>query len=140
MPFTSTFIPSPADVERYQRLRGLTRDLNSRIVKTIPREAIQQVAEAIGRLQGGVLVLDSEDESNVLMDCCLFDWIQRERTLSRSTPRIIHLRQEPRNTNSSRHIYKPNTGLWFRNPVCRARVPISWTYCQARSSSSWISD
>ena len=81
MPFTSTFIPSPADVERYQRLRGLARDLNSRIVKTIPREAIQQVAEAIGRLQGGVLVLDSEDESNVLMDCCLFDWIREGKNL-----------------------------------------------------------
>jgi hypothetical protein len=52
MPLSSTFIPSPADVERYERLRGLARDLNSRIVKTIPQEAIQQVAEAIGRLHG----------------------------------------------------------------------------------------
>jgi hypothetical protein len=85
MPLTSasipTFIPSTADVERYQRLRGRARDLNSKIVKTIPREAIQQVAEAIGRLHQGVLVFDSEDESNVLMDCCLFDWIREGKNL-----------------------------------------------------------
>ena len=81
MPLTSTFIPSPADVERYKRLRGLARDLNHRIVQTIPREAIPQVAEAIGRLHGGVLVLDSEDESSVLMDCCLFDWIREGKNL-----------------------------------------------------------
>jgi hypothetical protein len=81
MPLTSTFIPSTVDVERYKRLRGLARDLNSKIVETIPREAIQQVAEAIGRLRGGVLVLDSEDESNVLMDCCLFDWIREGKNL-----------------------------------------------------------
>jgi SEC-C motif len=81
MPLSSTFTPSPADVERYKRLRGLARDLNSRIIKTIPREAIQQVAEAIGRLHGGVLVLGSEDESSVLMDCCLFDWIRDGKNL-----------------------------------------------------------
>ncbi len=139
MPLTSTFIPSPADVERYKRLRGRARDLNHRIVQTIPREAIPQVAEAIRVLHGGVPVLESEQESNVLMDCCLYDWIREEKTLSRSTPRIILRRQGPRNTNFSRHICKPNTGLWFRNPVCRARVPISWTYCRPRNSSSWIS-
>ncbi len=81
MPLTSTFIPSPADVERYARLRGLARDLNHRIVQTIPREAIPQVAEAIGRLHGGVLVLGSEDESSVLMDCCLFDWIREGKNI-----------------------------------------------------------
>jgi hypothetical protein len=81
MPLTSTFIPSPADVERYQRLRGLARDLNHRIIQTIPREAMHQIAEAIGVLHGGMLVLDSEDESNVLMDCCLFDWIQEGKNL-----------------------------------------------------------
>ena len=81
MPLRSTYIPSPADVQRYQCLRGLARDLNHRIIQTIPREAIPQVAEAIGRLQGGVLVLGSEDESNVLMDCCLFDWIREGKNL-----------------------------------------------------------
>src|SRR6267378_3082601 len=138
MPLTSTFIPSPADIERYKRLRGLARDLNHRIVQTIPREAMHQVAEAIGVLHGGVLVSESEEESNVLMDCCLSTGYEREKTLSRSTPRIILRRQGPRNTNSSRHICKLNTGLWFRNPVCRARVPISWTYRRPRKSSSWI--
>ncbi len=125
MPLTSTFIPSPADVERYKRLRGLARDLNHRIVQTIPREAIPQVAEAIGVLHGGVLVLESEEESNVLMDCCLYDWIQEGKNLVEK-----YAENHPP--------CKPNTGLWFRNPVCRARVPISWTYCRPKNSSSWI--
>jgi hypothetical protein len=79
--FTPTFIPSTADVERYQRLRGRARDLNSEIVRTVPREAIQEVAEALGRLHHGVLVFDTEDETNVLMDCCLFDWIRDGKNL-----------------------------------------------------------
>jgi len=45
-----------------------------------PREAIQQVAETLGRLHQGVLVFDSVDESSVLMDCGLFDWIREGKT------------------------------------------------------------
>ena len=81
MPLTSSFIPSSADVERYKRLRRLARDLNHRIVQTIPQEAMHQVGEAIGILHGGVLVLESEDESSVLMDCCLYDWIREGKNL-----------------------------------------------------------
>ena len=43
MPLRSTYIPSPADVERYQRLRGLARDLNHRIIQTIPPEAFRRL-------------------------------------------------------------------------------------------------
>src|SRR5467141_3281812 len=81
MPLRSTFIPAPADIERYKRLRGLARDLNHRIVQTIPREAMHQVAEAIGVLHGAVLVLESEQESTVLMECFLYDWIRAGKNL-----------------------------------------------------------
>ena len=81
MPLTSSFIPSSADVERYKRLRRLALDLNHRIVQTIPREAMHQIGEAIGILRGGVLVFESEDESSVLMDCCLYDWIREGKNV-----------------------------------------------------------
>lgn len=81
MPLTSSFIPSSADVDRYKRLRTLAMDLNHRIVQTIPREAMHQVGEAIGILRRGVLVFESEDESGVLMDCCLYDWIREGKNL-----------------------------------------------------------
>jgi len=101
MPLRSTFIPAPADIERYKRLRGLARDLTTRIVQTIPREAMHQVAEAIGCAARRSAGVGKRRGVNVLMDCCLYDWIEREKILSRSTPRIILRRQGPRNTNSS---------------------------------------
>ena len=138
MPLTSTFIPSPADVERYARLRGLARDLNHRIVQTIPREAIPQVAEAIGRLHGGVLVLGSEDESSVLMDCCLFDWIREGKNIIEK-----YAENHPPAPGTEEHeLLEAYRQAKYRIVVPQSRVPgagaISWTYCQVRNSSSWM--
>src|SRR5258708_1578104 len=81
MSLTPSFIPSSSNVERYKRLRRLAPDLNHRILKTIPREAMYEVGEAIGILHQGVLVFDSEDETSILMDCCLYDWMQDGQNL-----------------------------------------------------------
>lgn len=70
------FCPTLDDVERYRRLRGLSMELKSRIIKTIPRKALQEVGRAIGILRKGVLVFDTEDMASVLMDCCLYDWFE----------------------------------------------------------------
>lgn len=69
------------DIDRYRRLRALSRDLNQQIVKTAPREAILQIGKAIGVEHDGQLWFDSEDVTSVLMDCCLYDWIDNGRTL-----------------------------------------------------------
>ena len=74
MSFSPAYTPSQSDIERYKRLRSLGKDLNSRIVRTIPGETIYAVGEAIGILHKGVLVFETEDMSGVLMDCCLYDW------------------------------------------------------------------
>jgi hypothetical protein len=50
------FPPTPEDVERYRRLRALTADLNQRIMKAIPRRALDEVGEAIGIRRDGILV------------------------------------------------------------------------------------
>jgi hypothetical protein len=81
MSLNSSFIPSSSDVERYQRLRRLARDLHHRILKTIPRMAFSEIGEAIGTLRRGVLVFNSEDETHIQMDCCLYDWIQNGKNL-----------------------------------------------------------
>lgn len=70
------FAPTRADVERYRRLRGLGMDLSHRIIKTIPRQTIYDVGDAIGILRNGVLEFESEDMTSVLMDCCLYDWFE----------------------------------------------------------------
>src|SRR5438270_7903194 len=94
------------------------RDLNHRIVQTIPREPFR-------RSQKPSVDCTEECWCWIAKMSPAYLWIAAsstgytsEKTLSRSTPRIILRRQEPRNTNSSRHIGKLNTGLWFRNPVC----------------------
>jgi hypothetical protein len=74
MDFEAVCTPTWADVDRYKRLRALGRDLNQRIVETIPREMIPRAADALGILQKGVLVFETEDSAGVLMDSCLYDW------------------------------------------------------------------
>jgi len=69
------------DVERYQQLRQLGRWLNSALTKTIPREAMQEMGEALGIMHKNTLVLDSMDVSSILLDSCLFDWIEGGKNL-----------------------------------------------------------
>jgi hypothetical protein len=138
MPLTSSFIPSSADVERYKRWRGLARDLNHRIVETIPREAMHQVGEAIGILRGGVLVLESEDQSSVLMDCCLYDWIREGKNLVEKCAESHPAAPGTEEHELLQAYLQAKYRVGFRTPGCRTRVPISWTYCQPRNSSSWI--
>jgi hypothetical protein len=78
---TCTFVPTSADVERYKRLRRLAADLNQRMVRTIPRQAIDEIACALGIKRRGVLVFRSESETNIVMDCCLHDWIRDGRSV-----------------------------------------------------------
>jgi hypothetical protein len=81
MSLTPPFIPSSSDVERYKRLRRLARDLNHRILKTIPRETVHEIGDAIGILHNGVLVFGTEAEPSIHMDCCLFDWIRNGKNI-----------------------------------------------------------
>jgi hypothetical protein len=60
MSFNPAFTPSWSDVERYKRLRSLGKDLNHRMVQTIPRETPYAVGEAIGILHKGVLVFQAK--------------------------------------------------------------------------------
>src|SRR5215469_11437357 len=63
------FIPSPEDVERYKRSRQVSRKLNRKIVKTIPRKALFEVGKAIGiAIQGNSIFFESDDQTSVLMD------------------------------------------------------------------------
>src|SRR5216683_2940391 len=75
------FSPTPKDVARYRRLRALSIDLNHRIITTIPRQAFDDVGDAIGILRNGVLEFDSTDMTSVLMDCCLHDWFDNGKNV-----------------------------------------------------------
>jgi len=56
-------------------------DLNHRMIKTVPREAYDQIGDAIGIRHRGILVFDTLDMTSVLMDCCLYDWYKDGKNL-----------------------------------------------------------
>lgn len=76
-----SFSPTPQDVERYRRLRAVNIALNRKIVKTIPRQAYDDIGGALGILRNGVLVFDTEDVASVLADSCLYDWYENGENL-----------------------------------------------------------
>ena len=75
------FSPTPQDVERYRSLRALSMALHHKIIKTIPRQAYEEIGDAIGIRHNGVLVFDSEDMTAVMADCCLYDWFENGKNL-----------------------------------------------------------
>jgi hypothetical protein len=75
------FSPARQDVDRYRNLRALSRELNHRIIKTIPRQAYDEIGDALGIRRNGVLLFDSEDMTSVMMDCCLYDWYENGKNL-----------------------------------------------------------
>ncbi|MGA7240728.1 MAG: hypothetical protein WBY44_33900 [Bryobacteraceae bacterium] len=77
----NSFSPTPRDVERYRRLRAVSVALNHKIVKTIPRQAYDDIGDALGIRRNGVLVFDSEDMTSVMSDCCLYDWYENGKNL-----------------------------------------------------------
>jgi hypothetical protein len=77
----SSFSPTPQDVERYRRLRAVNMALNRKMVKTIPRQAFDDIGDALGVLRNGALVFDSEDMTSVMADCCLYDWYENGKNL-----------------------------------------------------------
>jgi hypothetical protein len=60
-------------VAHYQRLRPIRLRLNDKLVGRLSRDVLNDGAKAIGILRGGVFVFDSEDETSVLMDYCIYN-------------------------------------------------------------------
>lgn len=77
-----SYLPTPHDVERYRRLRAASLQLNSKLTKALPKPAFEEVATALDLMRNGVLVLNSEDESGVLADCCIHNWYKEGRNVA----------------------------------------------------------
>lgn len=72
----TSFCATQQDVGQYRRLRAAALDLNYRIAQTIPQRAYREIGDAIGIRHNGVLVFETEDMKSVVMDCCVFDWLE----------------------------------------------------------------
>ena len=70
----STRITDRAEVlSRYKRLRAAGRKLNSKLTDRLTKDVLHEGGRKLGILQGGTLVFNSEDETWVLMDYCIYD-------------------------------------------------------------------
>ena len=60
-------------ISRYKTLRKVGRNLNDKLVKRLSKDVLHEGGRRLGILQRGTMVFNSEDESSVLMDYCLYD-------------------------------------------------------------------
>ena len=60
-------------ISRYKHLRMVSLNLNQKLVKRLSKDVLYEGGRRLGILQGGTLVFNSEDETSVLMDYCLYD-------------------------------------------------------------------
>lgn len=65
--------PRSNGIKEYKKLRETARSLNSKIIKVVPKEVINQTAKDMNMLSGRTLVLDSEDELSFLFDRIIYD-------------------------------------------------------------------
>jgi hypothetical protein len=70
------FTPTRQDVERYQRLRAANRALSDKLIALTPKQAWEQIADAIGIRLDGILVFENESEMSALGDCLVYNWFQ----------------------------------------------------------------
>lgn len=60
-------------VHEYRRLRKTKFQLNNMLVARLPKDVLEEGARKLGILRDGMLVFNTEDESSVLMDYCIYD-------------------------------------------------------------------
>lgn len=65
-------LPTSNDIKQYQILRTIGRDLNTKLVRQLPKYAIEECGKKLGIYKHGTLVIGGEDELSVLMDYCIF--------------------------------------------------------------------
>ena len=62
-----------AIISRYKHLRTVGRTLNHKLVQRLSKDVLHEGGRKLGILQRGTLVFNSEDETSVLMDYCIYD-------------------------------------------------------------------
>jgi hypothetical protein len=57
---------------RYRRIREVKVRLNNLLLKTIPKKTLEECGRLLGFYRKGVMVFETEDETALLMDYCLY--------------------------------------------------------------------
>lgn len=122
----TSFYPHREDVERYRRFRALSTALNHRILKTVPRRAYEEIGDALGIRRNGVLVFDNEDVTGVLMDCCIYDWLENGKNV---VQRYAETVVPPPETDES-YVLQAMVRAGYRVLLPRSAVPGAGLYCK----------
>jgi len=122
----TSFSPTRQDVERYRSLRAFSMALNHKIIKTIPRQAYDEIGDALGIRRNGVLVFDSEDMTSVMMDCCLYDWYENGKNL---VQRYAETHPATPETDES-YLLPACLQAKYRILVAQSAVPGAGLHCQ----------
>jgi hypothetical protein len=59
-------------LDRYRRLRQMSLRVGNQLVKAIPKDVLDHCGQILGFTQKGILVFETEDETSVLMDYCIY--------------------------------------------------------------------
>lgn len=71
-------------LRRYRQLRAIMRDLHSELLGSVSRDTFTKCGEKLDFMVDGTLVFETEDESSVLMDYCLYDgWSGQHNAITR---------------------------------------------------------
>ena len=61
-----------AQLGRYLRIREARFRLNNLLVKTIPKSLMEECGRILGIFKNGTFVFDTENETSVLADYCIY--------------------------------------------------------------------
>jgi hypothetical protein len=59
-------------LDRYRRSREVRTRLNNLLVKTIPKQTLEECGRILGFFRKGMMFFETEDETSLLMDYCLY--------------------------------------------------------------------
>jgi hypothetical protein len=60
-------------IARYKHLRTVGQNLNQKLVRRLSNSVLDEGGRRLGILQNGILVFNTEDETSVLMDYCIYN-------------------------------------------------------------------
>ena len=63
-------------VEQYKAYRNISRDFHTKLLKYLPKAALDCCGKRLGVMRGKTLLLNDEQDVDVFMDYCIYDYYE----------------------------------------------------------------
>jgi hypothetical protein len=80
-PFEMTASEQEALFADYRQTRSVGKQLNSKLVERLGKDVMEEGARKLGMLKKGVFMFETEDETSVLMDYCIYNVYRNGRNV-----------------------------------------------------------